>query len=72
MSTFATDTLLFSKWTREGQHAPNEHFYLVVACQRDARGQLTGVVMQEINTLQEQEMNWHELEDPTRWHRGWN
>jgi hypothetical protein len=30
------------------------------------------VVMQDINTLQEQEMDWHELEDPARWHMGWN
>jgi tryptophan-rich hypothetical protein len=72
MSTFSTDTLLFSKWTREGQHTPSEHFYLVVSCLRDGQGQLIGVVMQDINTLQEQEMNCHELEDPARWHMGWN
>jgi len=29
-------------------------------------------VMQDINTLQEQEMDWHELEDPNHWHMGWN
>lgn len=72
MNAFSTDTLLFSKWTREGPHAPSEHFYLVVSCQRDAQGTLIGVVMQDIHTLQEQELNWHELEDPTRWHMGWN
>lgn len=72
MSTFSTDTLLFSKWTREGQQGPNAHFYLVVSCQRDAQGLLARVVLQDINTLQEQEMNWHELEDPTRWHMGWS
>ena len=72
MNTFSTDTLLFSKWTREGQYAPSAHFYLVVSCLRDAHGQLIGVVMQDINTLQEQEMSWHELEDPVRWHMGWN
>ncbi len=22
--------------------------------------------------LQEQEMDWHELEDPAHWHMGWN
>jgi hypothetical protein len=29
-------------------------------------------VVQDINTLQEQEMDWHELEDPHHWHMGWN
>lgn len=72
MNTFSTDTLLFSKWTRDGQCELAEHFYLVVACQRDAQGHLASVVMQDINTLQEQEMDWHELEDPARWHMGWN
>lgn len=72
MSTFSTDTLLFSKWTREDRQEPGERFYLVVACQRDAQGQLVGVVMQDIHTLQEQEMSWLELEDPAHWHRGWN
>jgi tryptophan-rich hypothetical protein len=72
MNAFSTDTLLFSKWTRDGQCELAERFYLVVACQRDAQGHLASVVMQDINTLQEQEMDWHELEDPARWHMGWN
>ncbi|WP_421172776.1 TIGR02450 family Trp-rich protein [Aeromonas sp. 601115] len=71
-NTFSTDSLLFSKWTKEGQHELTDRFYLVVACQRDAQGQLVQVVMQDINTLQEQEMDWHELEDPNHWHMGWN
>ena len=71
-NTFSTDSLLFSKWTKESQHELTDRFYLVVACQRDAQGQLVQVVMQDINTLQEQEMAWHELEDPNHWHMGWN
>ena len=38
MNTISTDTLLFSKWTRDGQCELAERFYLVVACQRDAQG----------------------------------
>ncbi|MGL4717233.1 MAG: TIGR02450 family Trp-rich protein [Aeromonas sp.] len=72
MNTFSTNTLLFSKWTKENTSSPAERFYLVVACQRDATGQLVQVVMQEVNSLQEQEMDWHELEDPDRWHMGWH
>ncbi|MGL4793403.1 MAG: TIGR02450 family Trp-rich protein [Aeromonas jandaei] len=72
MNSFSTDTLLFSKWTKENQHELTDRFYLVVACQRNAQGQLVQVVMQDINTLQEQEMDWHELEDPNHWHMGWN
>ncbi|MCR4449945.1 TIGR02450 family Trp-rich protein [Aeromonas veronii] len=72
MNTFSTDSLLFSKWTKESQHELTDRFYLVVACQRDAQGQLVQVVMKDINTLQEQEMDWHELEDPNHWHMGWN
>jgi tryptophan-rich hypothetical protein len=72
MNTFSTDTLLFSKWTKESRHELTERFYLVVACQRDAQGQLQQVVVQDINTLLEQEMDWHELEDPAHWHMGWN
>ncbi|MBM0491070.1 hypothetical protein GNZ06_06250 [Aeromonas jandaei] len=72
MNSFSTDTLLFSKWTKESQHELRDRFYLVVACQRNAQGQLVQVVMQDINTLQEQEMDWHELEDPNHWHMGWN
>ncbi|TNI27481.1 TIGR02450 family Trp-rich protein [Aeromonas veronii] len=71
-NTFSTDSLLFSKWTKESQHELADRFYLVVACQRDAQGLLVQVVMQDINTLQEQEMDWHELEDPNHWHMGWN
>ncbi|WP_421305621.1 TIGR02450 family Trp-rich protein [Aeromonas veronii] len=71
-NTFSTDSLLFSKWTKESQHEQTDRFYLVVACQRDAQGRLVQVVMQDINTLQEQEMDWHELEDPNHWHMGWN
>ncbi|WP_421340691.1 TIGR02450 family Trp-rich protein [Aeromonas veronii] len=71
-NTFSTDSLLFSKWTKESQHELTDRFYLVVACQRDAQGTLVQVVMQDINTLQEQEMDWHELEDPNHWHMGWN
>ncbi|WMJ04103.1 TIGR02450 family Trp-rich protein [Aeromonas veronii] len=71
-NTFSTDSLLFSKWTKESQHELTDRFYLVVACQRDAQGQLVQVVMQDINTLQEQEMDGHELEDPNHWHMGWN
>ncbi|MFQ1743099.1 TIGR02450 family Trp-rich protein [Aeromonas sp. 603079] len=71
-NTFSTDSLLFSKWTKEGQHELADRFYLVVACQRNAKGELMQVVMQDINTLQEQEMDWHELEDPNHWHMGWN
>ncbi|EKP0308091.1 TIGR02450 family Trp-rich protein [Aeromonas veronii] len=71
-NTFSTDSLLFSKWTKESQHELTDRFYLVVACQRDVQGQLVQVVMQDINTLQEQEMDWHELEDPNHWHMGWN
>lgn len=71
-NTFSTDSLLFSKWTKESQYELTDRFYLVVACQRDAQGQLVQVVMQDINTLQEQEMDWHELEDPNHWHMGWN
>ncbi|MEN9583019.1 MAG: hypothetical protein RLZZ616_25 [Pseudomonadota bacterium] len=71
MNTFSTDTLLFSKWTKESQHELTERYYLVVACQRDAQGRLARVVMQDINTLLEQEMDWHELEDPANWHMGW-
>lgn len=71
-NTFSTDSLLFSKWTKESQHELTDRFYLVVACQRDAQGLLVQVVMQDINTLQEQEMDWHELEDPNHWHMGWN
>ncbi|ENC6434818.1 TIGR02450 family Trp-rich protein [Aeromonas veronii] len=71
-NTFSTDSLLFSKWTKESQHELTDRFYLVVACQRDAQGQLVQVVMQDINTLHEQEMDWHELEDPNHWHMGWN
>ena len=71
-NTFSTDSLLFSKWTKESQHELTGRFYLVVACQRDAQGRLVQVVMQDINTLQEQEMDWHELEDPNHWHMGWN
>lgn len=44
MNTFSTDALLFSKWTRDGQCELAERFYLVVACQRDAQGQLASVV----------------------------
>lgn len=72
MNTFSTDTLLFSKWTKESQHELTDRHYLVVVCQRDAQGQLVQVVVQDINTLQEQEMDWHELEDPNHWHMGWN
>lgn len=54
INTFSTDSLLFSKWTKESQHELTDRFYLVVACQRDAQGQLVQVVMQDINTLQEQ------------------
>ena len=72
MNTFSTDTLLFSKWTKESQHELTERYYLVVACQRDAQGRLARVVMQDINTLLEQEMDWHELEDPANWHMGWS
>ena len=72
MNAFSTDSLLFSKWTKESQHELTDRFYLVVACQRDAQGQLVQVVMKDINTLQEQEMDWHELEDPNHWHMGWN
>ncbi len=72
INTFSTDSLLFSKWTKESQHELTDRFYLVVACQRDAQGQLVQVVMKDINTLQEQEMDWHELEDPNHWHMGWN
>ncbi|MEV3836195.1 TIGR02450 family Trp-rich protein [Aeromonas allosaccharophila] len=71
-NTFSTDSLLFSKWTKESQHELADRFYLVVACQRNAKGELMQVVMQDINTLQEQEMDWHELEDPNHWHMGWN
>ncbi|EKP0302149.1 TIGR02450 family Trp-rich protein [Aeromonas veronii] len=71
-NTFSTDSLLFSKWTKESQHELTDRFYLVVACQRNAKGELMQVVMQDINTLQEQEMDWHELEDPNHWHMGWN
>ena len=71
-NAFSTDSLLFSKWTKESQHELTDRFYLVVACQRDAQGQLVQVVMKDINTLQEQEMDWHELEDPNHWHMGWN
>ncbi|MCF5870918.1 TIGR02450 family Trp-rich protein [Aeromonas veronii] len=71
-NTFSTDSLLFSKWTKESQHELTDRFYLVVACQRDEHGTLVQVVMQDINTLQEQEMDWHELEDPNHWHMGWN
>ncbi|TNJ10676.1 TIGR02450 family Trp-rich protein [Aeromonas veronii] len=71
-NTFSTDSLLFSKWTKESQHELTDRFYLVVACQRDAQGRLVQVVMQDINTLLEQEMDWHELEDPNHWHMGWN
>ncbi|MFQ1965182.1 TIGR02450 family Trp-rich protein [Aeromonas veronii] len=71
-NTFSTDSLLFSKWIKESQHELTDRFYLVVACQRDAQGRLVQVVMQDINTLQEQEMDWHELEDPNHWHMGWN
>ncbi len=53
MNSFSTDTLLFSKWTKESQHELTDRFYLVVACQRNAQGQLVQVVMQDINTLQE-------------------
>ncbi|HEH9427804.1 TIGR02450 family Trp-rich protein [Aeromonas sobria] len=72
MNTFSSDTLLFSKWTKESQHELTDRHYLVVACLRDAQGQLVQVVVQDINTLQEQEMDWHELEDPHHWHMGWN
>ena len=72
MNTFSTDTLLFSKWTKESQHELTERYYLVVACQRDAQGRLARVVMQDINTLLEQEIDWHELEDTAHWHMGWN
>ena len=72
MNTFSTNTLLFSKWTKDNPNELTDRFYLVVACQRDEQGQLIRVVMQDINTLQEQEMDWHELEDPARWHMGWN
>lgn len=72
MNAFSTDSLLFSKWTKESQHELTDRFYLVVACQRNAKGELMQVVMQDINTLQEQEMDWHELEDPNHWHMGWN
>ncbi|MBS2784208.1 TIGR02450 family Trp-rich protein [Aeromonas salmonicida] len=72
MNTFSTDALLFSKWTKESQPELTERYYLVVACQRDAQGRLARVVMQDINTLLEQEMDWHELEDPANWHMGWN
>ena len=72
INTFSTDSLLFSKWTKESQHELADRFYLVVACQRNAKGELMQVVMQDINTLQEQEMDWHELEDPNHWHMGWN
>ena len=71
-NTFSTASLLFSKWTKESQHELADRFYLVVACQRNAKGELMQVVMQDINTLQEQEMDWHELEDPNHWHMGWN
>ena len=57
MNAFSTDSLLFSKWTKESQHELTDRFYLVVACQRNAKGELMQVVMQDINTLQEQEMD---------------
>ena len=53
--------LVVSKWTRDGQCELAERFYLVVALPADAQGHLASVVMQDINTLQEQEMDWHEL-----------
>jgi len=71
-NTFSTNNLLFSKWTKHDQHGSVQRCYLVVACQRNWQGQLVQVVMQDINTLQEQELDWHELEDPTRWHMGWH
>lgn len=72
MSTLSTDTLLFSKWTRESATTPAERYFLVISCRRDNRGQLERVVMQDINTLQEQELDWHELENAARWQMGWH
>ncbi|MCS3454656.1 TIGR02450 family Trp-rich protein [Aeromonas rivuli] len=72
MNTFSTETLLFSKWTKETQFEQAERFFLVISCQRDGQGQLNRVILQDINTLQEQELDWHELEDPARWHMGWH
>ncbi|PJG58283.1 TIGR02450 family Trp-rich protein [Aeromonas cavernicola] len=72
MNRFSTETLLFSKWTKENPLQLTERCYLVVACQRNAQGELVQVVMQDINTLEEQEVDWHELEDPQHWYMGWH
>ncbi|MFG0833838.1 TIGR02450 family Trp-rich protein [Aeromonas bivalvium] len=72
MNTFSTDTLLFSKWTRETLFEQADRHFLVISCHKDERGELDRVTVQDINTLQEQELDWHELEDPTRWHMGWH
>lgn len=71
MSILPTESLLFSKWTKENPIASSERFYLVVACLRDKQGQVQSVMMQQIDSLQEQQVDCQELLTEHLWHRGW-
>ncbi len=70
MNVFSEKNLLRSKWTSTSAFHDETHF-LVTNLNHDLNGQLFSVTIQGQNNRHRYDIDWHELEDSSRWRFGW-
>jgi tryptophan-rich hypothetical protein len=68
--TLNPNKLHLSKWTAVTPHDREKHF-LVTRLLRDEQENVTGCVIEAVLTRREQELDWRDLKDETRWQTGW-
>lgn len=70
MNRINPDKLLMSKWTA-AQPRQHERHFLVTRLIRTEDETIIGCVLEAVINRNTYEIDWRELQDPTRWITGW-
>ncbi|MGE1177545.1 TIGR02450 family Trp-rich protein [Pseudomonas sp. BW7P1] len=70
MNRINPSKLLLSKWTAALPQNREKHF-LVTELHRDEDGVVQEVELQAVLTRRCEQMDWHALQDDSRWRMGW-
>lgn len=72
MTTIQPKKLLLTKWTARTVAAKEKHFIVTkIVDPDDVDGQTDLIEIEAVFSKRQQRLSWRELQDETRWQRGW-
>ena len=72
MTPIQAKKLLLTKWTARTAVAKEKHFIVTkIVDPDDVDGQTDLIEIEAVFSKRQQRLSWRELQDETRWQRGW-